>query len=98
MISRTYNSPLLDWAKYLVFTNDKVKLEVKRPEKFGGNLTFNSYDELETAFVGKKLHPMDLKSAMAEKINEILKPAREHFAQARVKKLNEEMDKLLITR
>jgi hypothetical protein len=28
---------------------------------------------------------MDLKSAMAEKINEILKPAREHFAQSRVK-------------
>jgi tyrosyl-tRNA synthetase len=91
-------NPLLDWAKYLVFTNDKAKLEVKRPEKFGGNLTFNSYEELETAFVGKKLHPMDLKSAMAEKINEILKPAREHFAQARVKKLKEEMDKLLITR
>lgn len=91
-------NPLLDWAKYLVFINDKSKLDIKRPEKFGGNLTFNSYSDLETAFKDKKLHPMDLKSAMAEKINEILAPAREHFAQPKIKKLKEEMDKLLITR
>jgi hypothetical protein len=41
---------------------------------------------------------MDLKAAMAEKIVEILAPAREHFAQPKIKKLKEEMDKLLITR
>ena len=41
---------------------------------------------------------MDLKNAMAIKINEILKPAREHFANPKIKKLKDEMDKLLITR
>lgn len=40
-------NPLIDWAKYLVFTNDKSKLEIKRPEKFGGNLTYKSFKELE---------------------------------------------------
>jgi len=91
-------NPIIDWAKYLVFINDKSKLEVKRPEKFGGDKTYNSFDELAKDFSDKKLHPMDLKSAMAEKINEILRLAREHFAQPKIKKLKEEMDKLLVTR
>jgi len=91
-------NPLMDWAKYLVFINDKSKLEIKRAEKFGGNKTYNSFEELNKDFAEKKLHPMDLKNAMAEKINEILAPAREHFAQPKIKKLKEEMDKLLVTR
>jgi tyrosyl-tRNA synthetase len=91
-------NPLLDWAKYLVFINESSFLEVKRPEKFGGNKKYGSYMELEKDFAEKKLHPMDLKTAMVLKINEILKPAREHFSKPEIRKLKEEMDKLLITR
>jgi len=91
-------NPLLDWAKYIVFVGKQSKLEVKRPDKFGGDKTYSSYEELESDFADKKLHPMDLKNAMAIKINEILKPAREHFANPKIKKLKDEMDKLLITR
>ena len=91
-------NPLMDWAKHLVFINKKSNLEVKRSEKFGGNKTYESYEELTKDFKDKKLHPMDLKSAMADKLVEILEPARKHFAQPRVKKLKEAMDKLLITR
>ena len=91
-------NPLLDWAKYIIFSNDGSKLEIKRPAKFGGNKVYKSYDSLEKDFTEKKLHPMDLKAAMAEKINEILRPAREHFAQAKIKKMKEEMEKLIITR
>jgi len=91
-------NPLIDWAKYVIFVSDKSKLEIKRPEKFGGNKIYESFKELEKDFVERKLHPMDLKSAMAEKINEILEPARKHFAQPKIKKMKEEMDKLLITR
>lgn len=91
-------NPLIDWAKYLVFINDKSSLEVKRPEKFGGNKTYHSYHELAEDFRHKKLHPMDLKSAMAEKINEILEPARKHFATPKMKKAKEDMEKLIVTR
>lgn len=91
-------NPLLDWAKYLVFLDDKSFLEIKRPEKFGRNKKYDSYEELEKDFAEKKLHPMDLKAAMVLKINEILKPAREHFAKPEIKNLKEEMDKLLVTR
>lgn len=91
-------NPLIDWAKYLVFVNTKSFLEIKRPEKFGGNKTYKNFEELKKDFSEKKLHPMDLKNAMADKLVEILKPAMEHFKQPKIKKLKEEMDKLLITR
>jgi tyrosyl-tRNA synthetase len=50
---------------------------VKRPEKFGGDVTFASYAELETAYLGKTLHAMDLKNTAAQKLSEILEPVRE---------------------
>jgi len=71
------NNPILDVFKFFIFAkNDKVVLE--RPEKFGGNLEFNSYEELEKAFK-EGLHPMDLKSACAKYLIEYLKPVREYF-------------------
>jgi tyrosyl-tRNA synthetase len=91
-------NPLIDWARYLVFIDKKSKLEIKRPEKYGGNKTYNSFEELVKDFENKKLHPMDFKNAMAEKINKILEPAREHFSSPKMKKLKEEMDKLIVTR
>jgi tyrosyl-tRNA synthetase len=91
-------NPLIDWAQYLIFINESATLEVIRPEKFGGNKIYDSIEELKKDFLEKKLHPMDLKSAMAEKLVEILSPAREHFSKPEIKKLKEEMDKLLITR
>ncbi|MGV8172378.1 MAG: tyrosine--tRNA ligase [Candidatus Woesearchaeota archaeon] len=91
-------NPLLDWAKYIVFINNESRLEILRPDKFGGNKIYNSYDELVKDFGDKTLHPMDLKNAMAKKLNEILKPAREHFADPHTNKMKEEMERLIITR
>lgn len=93
-----YN-PILDWCKYILFAiGDNPKLEVIRPEKFGGNVSYDSYERLEKDFADKKLHPMDLKNAAAEKIIEILKPATDHLNKPEIKKLKAEMDKLIITR
>ena len=91
-------NPILDWAKSIIFREEKSSLEVKRPEKFGGNKTYKSYKELEKDYSVSKLHPMDLKSAVAEKVVEILEPARKHFELVKNKKMLEEMEKLIITR
>ena len=91
-------NPVLDWTKYLIFRSAGDKLEVKRPEKFGGNVTYFDYNNLEKDFSSGKLHPMDLKSAVAEKIVEILGPVREHFDKPKFKKMKEEMERLIITR
>lgn len=91
-------NPILDWVKYIIFRNEDAKLEIKRPEKFGGNKIYESYLELEKDFAQGNLHPMDLKNAVADKIIDILEPARKHFEKPSIKKMEEEMDKLLITR
>ncbi len=91
-------NPLIDWAKYLVFIGRDSTLKVNRPEKFGGDKIYSSFESLKSDFADGNLHPMDLKSAMSDKLVEILTPAIEHFKQPRAKKLKEEMDKLLITR
>jgi tyrosyl-tRNA synthetase len=91
-------NPILDWAKHLIFRDEKSELFVERLEKFGGNITYNSYKDLEKDFREKKLHPMDLKNAVAEKIIEILEPARKHFEKPRVREMLEELESMIITR
>ncbi len=72
------NNPVLEIAKLVVFPRLKT-FEVKRPDKFGGNIEFESYKELEKAFAEKKIHPMDLKNTIAEKLDEIFEPVRKAF-------------------
>ncbi|MFH1125530.1 MAG: tyrosine--tRNA ligase [Candidatus Altiarchaeota archaeon] len=71
-------NPVLGIAEFLLFPT-VGSLEVKRPEKFGGDVSYNKYGELEQDYLNKKLHPMDLKKAVAESLGEMLKPARDHL-------------------
>ncbi|MCK4500386.1 tyrosine--tRNA ligase, partial [Candidatus Babeliales bacterium] len=72
------NNPILDYAKGLIFKKfDRFLIE--RPEKFGGNLEVLDYAELEKLYVAGKIHPLDLKNSAAYYINELIRPAREHF-------------------
>jgi len=91
-------NPVLDWVKYLIFRDEKSELLVERHQKFGGGITYHSYEEVEKDFLKKRLHPMDLKNAVAEKLIKILEPARKHFEQPRVKKMLEELEQMIITR
>jgi len=66
--------------KYLFFIlkeDKKEKFMINRPTKFGGKLEYNNYNSLEKDFVSKKLHPLDLKNAVAKDIIELLKPLRD---------------------
>lgn len=51
----------------------KESFVVERPAKYGGNLTFKNYEEVEKIFVEKQLHPLDLKMAVAREISALLK-------------------------
>lgn len=75
---QTEGNPVLAWAKYLVFPSIG-SLRVERPEKFGGDVWFESFDQLEKDFAAGKLHPADLKTAMAGHVERLVKPVREHF-------------------
>lgn len=74
------NNGVTALAQYLIFTLKKdkgEKLIIERPAKFGGNVSYSNYEELERDFVGKKLHPMDLKQTVAKEINKLLKTFKE---------------------
>jgi tyrosyl-tRNA synthetase len=81
------NNPVLEYCKFIVF--EKIdKFKIKRSDKFGGDISFDSYEDLEKAFVKKEVHPLDLKTATAKYINKFLAPVREHFEKdKRAKKL-----------
>jgi tyrosyl-tRNA synthetase len=87
-------NPLLDWAQHLVFFEDNSSLTISRPEKWGGDIIYSSYKELEKDYVDKKLHPQDLKSALAEWIINKLAPARKYFEDPKRKAALEEIEKL----
>ena len=69
------DNPVLALFKYHI-TPRYPEIVVKRPEKYGGDLRYESYEALEADFAAKELHPMDMKTAAAEYMNEILEPVR----------------------
>ncbi|HIH11831.1 TPA: tyrosine--tRNA ligase [Candidatus Woesearchaeota archaeon] len=92
------DNPILEYCKYIVFERMN-SLTILRPEKYGGNVTFISYDELENAFVDGNVHPADLKTATARAINELLIPVRDYFENnAKAKKLKLLVESYDVTR
>ncbi|MEW5955530.1 MAG: tyrosine--tRNA ligase [Candidatus Micrarchaeota archaeon] len=71
-------NPVLELAKYVVFHEFK-EVTVRREARFGGDVAFASYEEMEKAFLAKKLHPADIKNCVAEHVDKIIAPVRKHF-------------------
>ena len=76
------NNPILDYSKHIIFRKFKT-LKIERPQKFGGDLEVADYDELEKMFRLEQIHPQDLKNAVADALDKIIKPLREHFEKDR---------------
>ena len=55
-------------------------INIERPEKFGGNITYENYQKLESDFAEKKLHPGDLKQTVGEYLVKIISPIREKLS------------------
>ena len=69
-------NPVLDiWEHLLEPTLGKIVIE--RPEKFGGNLEFDSYTNLEESYLSGSLHPLDLKNGTASALFQIVKPMQD---------------------
>lgn len=78
------DNSLLILSKMILFPT-LIKLNktfiIKRSEKYGGDIQYYNYEDLETDFGNKKLHPSDLKKAISEIISNLLKPIRIKFSQ-----------------
>lgn len=87
-------NPIIDWLEYLVFAREN-KIVISRKPEHGGNLNISGIDGLKKIFKNKELHPDDLKNFMAEYLIVLLKPARERFEKGELKKILEELEKLI---
>jgi tyrosyl-tRNA synthetase len=72
------DNPILQIVKLIIFPKFE-SIEIKRPEKFGGNAKFGNYEELEKTYSLGKLHPLDLKNAAAEYLEKIIAPIRKNY-------------------
>src|SRR3989344_6511 len=62
---------VMAFLKYVIMVikeDNGEKFLVKRDKKWGGDLLYNNYEEIEKDFAEKKLHPQDLKNAVAVEI------------------------------
>lgn len=71
-------NPVLELFRYHVFPQtDEVVIE--RPEKYGGDLKYNNYINLEEDFATGAVHPADLKTTLGRELIRLLEPVRKYF-------------------
>lgn len=71
-------NPILGIVKMIIFPK-KEKFLIERPEKFGGNLEYDNFENLEKDYKTKKVHPLDLKNACSKYLCEIIGEVRKAF-------------------
>ena len=71
-------NPVLQIFQHHIFPR-LPEITIKRPEKFGGDKTFTSNADLESAYGKSEIHPLDLKKTCGQSLVEILAPVREYI-------------------
>jgi tyrosyl-tRNA synthetase len=69
-------NPILEIFRYVVF-HQFNEITIERPEKFGGNVSYTSYQQLEKDFSEKKIHPSDLKTGAGKYVSDLVRPIGE---------------------
>lgn len=75
---QTKDNPIIEYTEHIVLPS-LGKLEIKRPARYGGPLELTNADELKKLYAAGKLHPTDLKAAVAEALVGMLAPVRGYF-------------------
>ncbi len=71
-------NPVVEFAGQIIFPIRGV-LKIERAAKFGGDIEMRDIEELKQLYSRGKIHPLDLKSGVANSLVDILKPARSFF-------------------
>jgi len=71
-------NPILQIFQHHIFPR-LPEITIKRPEKFGGDRTFTTYQDLEASYGKGEVHPLDLKKSCGGCLVEIFEPVREYI-------------------
>ena len=92
-------NPLFNFIKLVLINKPEESITLERPQKFGGEIEVSGYEELEKLYVDGKIHPLDLKKFVADRLEEQIRPVREHFEKdKRAKELYSTVKGFRITR
>jgi tyrosyl-tRNA synthetase len=76
---RERENPVLQLFEYHVFPRFE-RVVVERPEEYGGDLSYASYDALAADLESGELHPADAKGALATYLDRLIAPGRERLS------------------
>ncbi|RWX73370.1 MAG: tyrosine--tRNA ligase [Candidatus Methanosuratincola verstraetei] len=71
-------NPVLDIAKYILMWDRSF--ELSRPAKYGGNISFETQNELIESYRAGLVHPLDLKNGVSDGLISLLDPVRRYFS------------------
>lgn len=82
---------LLPFCEFVLFPLKGANgLTLKRPADKGGNHIYKTFEDLQTAFKNKEIHPVDLKDMVEFYVNGLLEPIRKDFDNDEMRKLTKE--------
>jgi tyrosyl-tRNA synthetase len=70
-------NPIIDIARYILMYN--LPFTIRRPAKYGGDVTYATPAELMDSYQQGKVHPLDLKNSVSESVASTLAPVRDYF-------------------
>jgi len=72
------DNPIVEYAEHVILPK-LGRLKITRPPRYGGAVELSEAAELRKLYAAGKLHPADLKAAVAEALIEVLAPVRDYF-------------------
>ena len=71
-------NPVVELVRYVAFPWEG-RFRIPRPAKFGGEVAFETEAEFLESWRTGAVHPKDLKGAVAEMLERVMRPAAEYF-------------------
>lgn len=72
-------NPVLMICKYIIFPRMK-RFDINRPEKYGGPVSYEKYEDLTEAYFSGALNPADLKMGVTDNMVKYLEPVQKYLA------------------
>lgn len=72
----TIANPVIDICRNILLRHERLSLTIDRPIKYGGEVTYYDIKELEEDYKSGRLHPLDLKIAVANELAKLMEPCR----------------------
>lgn len=79
---KSLDAPIFEFINNIVFpicSIKKIDFVINRDEKYGGIISFKTYDELTTSYLNDVICPPDVKQGVSDFLINLLEPIRCHF-------------------